>query len=88
MRASNEVLSKDFPQGASEWPKAKVLDFLLYLIKSEFFGTFSFNPISTDVFFDAYIPGDGIFATPRKGYQKIILSGQDSYLSHLVQRRR
>ena len=24
---SNEVLCKDFPQGASEWPKDKVLDF-------------------------------------------------------------
>ena len=31
----------DFPQGASEWPKDKVIDFWLYLIKSEFFGAFS-----------------------------------------------
>ena len=43
MRASNEVLSKEFLQGASEWPKAKILDFLLYLIKSEFSKTFRFN---------------------------------------------
>ena len=38
------MLYKDFPQGASEWPKDKVLDFLVYLIKREFLATFSFDP--------------------------------------------
>ena len=43
-KLSNEVLYKDFPQGASEWPKDKVLDFLVYFIKWEFLATFSFDP--------------------------------------------
>jgi len=37
------VLYKDFPQGASEWTKDKVLDFIVYLIKREFLATFSFD---------------------------------------------
>ena len=32
--------------------------------------------------------GMAFLPPPRKGYQKIILPGQDSYLSHLVQRQR
>ena len=35
---------KDFPEMASVWPKVKVLDFKLYLMKSEFFRTFNFDP--------------------------------------------